>query len=150
MALAQTTLELFATFTLQTNRNMLISQQCSSGTPTLSNVMVIWDCWVSFLFLWEYGRKLQCTALCEMPYFVDYLKSSLNWTPCQISSFTGNEGIFSERRKCKRWKREIQRVKFQKSTVCPHLGSLPPAGHRGDRGGGEGEEEEDLQAPPQS
>ena len=34
--------------------------------------------------------------------------------------------------------------------ICPHLGSLPPAGHRGDRGGGEGEEEEDLQAPPQS
>ena len=44
MALAQTTLELFATFTLQTNRNMLISQQRSSGTPTLSYVMVIWEC----------------------------------------------------------------------------------------------------------
>ena len=46
MALAQTTLELFATFTFQTNRNILISQQCS----TLSYVMVIWGCWVSFLW----------------------------------------------------------------------------------------------------
>ena len=53
MALAQTTLELFATFTFQPkneSRNMLISQQRSSGTPTLSYVMVIWGCWVSFLW----------------------------------------------------------------------------------------------------
>ena len=85
-----------------------------------------------------------------MPYFVDYLKAPLTEQPVKSAALLVMKGFSVKGEKCKRWKREIQRVKFQKSTVCPHLGSLPPAGHRGDRGGGEGEEEEDLQAPPQS
>ena len=31
--------------------------------------------------------------------YLEYLWSSLNSTPCQISSFGGNEGIFGEKRK---------------------------------------------------